>query len=128
MFDLLHFVFGSVHDNILHYSSNTTAAGYLEYDRARVRWFLSVDSRNLPDIAQKAGQRTYRSISVDGEEVDFSGGFDDLHTVSYQSILDESSFGLEESRAAVETVAKIRGMEPVGPKGMYHPSLQNLDQ
>ena len=127
-FDLLHFVFGSLRESILHYSSNTTAVGYLEYDRARVRWFLSVDSRNLPDIAQEAGQRTYRSITVDGEEVDFSRGFGDLHTVSYQNILEERGFGLEESRAAVETVAQIRGMEPVGPKGMYHPYLQNLDQ
>ena len=126
-FDLLHFVFGSLRESILHYSSDTTAVGYLEYDRARVRWFLSVDSRNLPDIAQEAGQQTYRSITVDGEEVDFSRGFGDLHTVSYQNILDGRGFGLEDSRAAVETVSKIRGMEPVGRKGMYHPYLQNLD-
>ncbi len=128
LFDLLHFVFGSLRENVLHYSSDTTAVGYLEYDSARVRWFLSVDSHNLPEIALEAEQRTYRSITVDGEEVDFSAGFGDLHTASYQNILDERGFGLEESRAAVETVAKIRGMEPVGPKGMYHPYLQNLDQ
>ena len=128
LFDLLHFVFGSLRENVLHYSSDTTAVGYLEYDSARVRWFLSVDSHNLPEIALEAEQRTYRSITVDGEEVDFSAGFGDLHTASYQNILDERGFGLEESRAAVDTVAKIRGMEAVGPKGMYHPYLQNLDQ
>ena len=127
-FDLLHFVFGRLRESILHYSSDTTAVGYLEYDCARVRWFLSVDSRNLPDNTQKAGQRTYRNITVNDEQVDFSGGFTDLHTVSYQNILVERGFGLEESRAAVETVANIRSMEPVGRKGMYHPYLQNLDQ
>jgi UDP-N-acetyl-2-amino-2-deoxyglucuronate dehydrogenase len=95
LFDLLHFVFGSLRENVLHYSSDATAVGYLEYDSARVRWFLSVDSHNLPEIAKQAGQRTYRSITVDGEEVDFSAGFGDLHTASYQNILDERGFGLE---------------------------------
>ena len=125
-FDMLHFVFGTLRENTLHYSSETTAAGFLEYDRARVRWFLSVDTTNLPDAANEAGQRTYRSITVDGQAVEFSGGFADLHTVSYQNILDGSGFGLEDSRVAVETVSNIREMEPVGLKGMYHPYLKNL--
>ena len=127
-FDMLHFVFGALRENTLHFSSDTTAAGYLEYDRARVRWFLSVDAVNLPDAAKEAGQRTFRSITVDGQEVEFSGGFGDLHTISYQDILDGHGFGLEDSRAAVETVSKIREMEPVGVKGMYHPSLQNMQK
>ena len=126
-FDMLHFVFGSLRENTLHHVSDTTAAGYLEYDRARVRWFMSVDSENLPDLAKAEGQRTYRSISVDGHEVEFSGGFTDLHTVSYQQILDGQGFSLEDSRVAVETVSNIRQMTPVGLQGAYHPYLENLN-
>ncbi len=125
-FDMLHFVFGHLRGNTLHYTSDTTAAGYLEYDRARVRWFLSVDSENLPDVAKQHGQRTFRNITVDGQEVEFSGGFGDLHTVSYRHILDGRGFGLGESRVAVETVSHIRQMEPVGLTGAYHPYLKNL--
>jgi len=127
-FDMLHFVFGSLRENTLHHVSDTTAAGYLEYERARVRWFLSVDSGNLPESATEKGQRTYRSISVDGQEVEFSGGFTDLHTVSYQHILDGQGFGLEDTRVAVETVSNIRQMTPVGLQGEYHPYLENLNK
>jgi len=127
-FDMLYFVFGNLRENTLHHVSETTAAGYLEYDRARVRWFLSVDSDNLPEMAKAEGQRTYRSISVDGHEVEFSGGFVDLHTVSYQQILDGQGFGLEDSRVAVETVSNIRSMTPVGLQGAYHPYLGNLNK
>jgi UDP-N-acetyl-2-amino-2-deoxyglucuronate dehydrogenase len=125
-FDMLHFVFGTLRENKLHYSSDTTAGGYLEYDRARVRWFLSVDATNLPDVAKEAGQRTFRSITVDDQEVEFSGGFTDLHTVSYQNILKGQGFGLSESRVAVETVSNIRRMEPIGLNGDYHPYLKKL--
>jgi UDP-N-acetyl-2-amino-2-deoxyglucuronate dehydrogenase len=127
-FDMLYFVFGNLRENSLHHISDTTAAGYLEYDRARVRWFLSVDSENLPDMAKAEGQRTYRSISVDGQEIEFSSGFVDLHTVSYQQILDGQGFGLEDSRVAVETVSNIRRMTPVGLQGAYHPFLEKLDK
>jgi len=126
-FDMLHFVFGELRQNNLHYVSDTTAAGYLEYERARVRWFLSVDSGNLPEVATEKGQRTYRSITVDGQEVEFSGGFTDLHTVSYQHILDGQGFGLEDSRVAVDTVSNIRRMTPVGLRGAYHPYLENVN-
>ncbi len=126
-FDMLHFVFGTLRENILHYVSDTTAGGYLEYDRARVRWFLSVDSGNLPDAAAESGQRTFRSITVDGQEVEFSGGFVDLHTVSYRKILEGQGFGLEDSRVAVETVSNIRRMNPVGLNGAYHPYLKKLN-
>jgi UDP-N-acetyl-2-amino-2-deoxyglucuronate dehydrogenase len=126
-FDMLGFVFGGLKDNTLHHASDTTGAGYLEYEKARVRWFLSVDATNLPVSATEVGQRTYRSITVDGEEIEFSGGFTDLHTVSYKHILDGQGFGLEESRAAVETVSNIRNMTPRGRAGDYHPYLRNLD-
>jgi len=125
-FDMLHFVFGDLRDSKLHFTSDATAAGYLEYDRARVRWFLSVDSRSLPDSAKKSDQRTFRSITVDGQEIEFSGGFTDLHTVSYQQILEGNGFGLAESRPAVQTVSDIRNMSPLGLKGEYHPFLEAI--
>jgi UDP-N-acetyl-2-amino-2-deoxyglucuronate dehydrogenase len=100
------------------------AAGYLEYESARVRWFLSVDYRHVPQAARVKGQRTYRSITVDGEELEFSGGFADLHTRSYEEILAGRGFGLEDNRVAIETVSSIRNATPVGLKGDYHPFLK----
>ena len=120
-FDMLHFVFGRLQANRVHLSSETKAAGYLEYERARVRWFLSIDLDDVPAELRDRGQRTYRSITVDGEEVEFSDGFTDLHERSYEEILAGRGFGLEENRTAVETVASIRSATPIGPKGDYHP-------
>lgn len=107
-FDMLHYIFGALQQNIVHLSTDTKAAGYLEYEHARVRWFLSVDLEDVPQAAREAGQRTYRSITVDGEEIEFSGGFTDLHNRSYEEILAGRGFGLEENRVAIETVSAIR--------------------
>lgn len=123
-YDMLHFIFGELQENVVHHSSETMAAGYLEYEKARVRWFLSVDFAFVPDSAKAQGQRTYRSITVDGEEIEFSGGFTDLHTRSYEEILAGRGFGLEENRVAIETVANIRNAQPLGLKGDYHPFLK----
>lgn len=122
-YDMLHFVFGPLQQNIVHHSSETMASGYLEYERARVRWFLSVDYKHVPDNVKKEGQRTYRSITVDDEEIEFSGGFTDLHTRSYEEIVAGRGFGLEENRVAIDTVSSIRNSKPVGKKGEYHPFL-----
>ena len=111
-FDMLHFVFGTLQDSSVHLHEPTRAAGYLEYEKARVRWFLSVDINDVPEAQRSTGQRTYRSITVDEEEIEFSGGFADLHTTSYQEILAGRGFGLEDSRCAVETVAAIRESVP----------------
>ena len=119
-FDMLHFIFGDLQENFVHVYEETKAAGYLEYERARVRWFLSVDVADVPGQARSAGQRTYRSITVDGEEIEFSGGFTDLHTRSYEEILAGRGFGLEENRVAIETVASIRGARP-STGGERHP-------
>ncbi|RBP20315.1 UDP-N-acetyl-2-amino-2-deoxyglucuronate dehydrogenase [Marinobacter pelagius] len=124
-YDMLHFIFGELQGNVVHYSDDTMAAGYLEYEKARVRWFLSVDYKYVPDTAKAEGQRTYRSITVDGEEIEFSGGFTDLHTRSYEEILAGRGFGLEENRVAIETVSHIRNATPVGLTGDYHPFLKN---
>ena len=123
-FDMLHFIFGRLQENVVHLSSHTRAAGYLEYERARVRWLLSVDVEDVPQAARDAGQRTYRSITVDGEEIEFSGGFTDLHTRSYEEILAGRGFGLEENRTAIETVAAIRNAEPAPLSGEFHPFLR----
>ena len=120
-FDMLHFIFGDIQSNVVHLSDPLRAGGYLEYERARVRWFLSVDAADVPEPQRSAGQRTYRSITIDGEEIEFSGGFTDLHTRSYELILDGKGFGLEENRCAIATVAAIRTAAPVGLKGDYHP-------
>ena len=123
-FDMLHFIFGALQDNIVHYTSETRQSGFLEYENARVRWFLSVDHNDLPSAAKSQNQRTYRSITVDGQELEFSGGFTDLHTRSYEQILAGNGFGLEENRVAVQTVADIRSMTPKGLTGDYHPFLK----
>ncbi|OFS87274.1 oxidoreductase [Oligella sp. HMSC05A10] len=123
-FDMLHFIFGDLQENIVHLSDDTKAAGYLEYENARVRWFLSVDFDDVPQAQKDAGQRTFRSITVDGEEIEFSGGFTDLHTISYQEILAGRGFGLDENRTAIATVSHIRNA-PIAPlTGDYHPKLK----
>tara|TARA_R110000851_G_C13097700_1_gene567676 strand:- start:1290 stop:2240 length:951 start_codon:yes stop_codon:yes gene_type:complete len=123
-YDMLHFIFGALQENVVHHSDDTMAAGYLEYEKARVRWFLSVDYKYVPESAKAEGQRTYRSITVDGEEIEFSGGFTDLHNRSYEEILAGRGFGLEENRVAIETVSHIRNAVPLGLNGEYHPFLK----
>lgn len=119
-FDMLHFIFGDLQDNVVHFTSDTKVAGYLEYTKARVRWFLSIDANDVPQAQISAGQRTYRSITVDGTEIEFSGGFTDLHTRSYQEILAGRGFGLEANRVAIETVATIRSAA-LSNSGERHP-------
>lgn len=122
-FDMLHHIFGQLQANVVHANTETYAGGYLEYEQARVRWFLSVDYAAVPEAQKAIGQRTYRSITVDGEEIEFSGGFTDLHTRSYEEILAGRGFGLEENRTAIETVSTIR-TAPLAPlAGDYHPFL-----
>jgi len=107
-YDMLHFIFGDVLHNEVHYRDEKTSSGYLEYKKARVKWFLSIDAANLPDNAIQGEKLTYRSITVGDEELEFSGGFTDLHTQSYQNILSGNGFGIEENRTAIETVEAIR--------------------
>ncbi|WP_321351614.1 Gfo/Idh/MocA family oxidoreductase [Halopseudomonas oceani] len=107
-FDMLHFLFGRLQDIKVHLSEDTRASGYLEYERARVRWFLSIDINDVPAQVREHGQRTFRSITVDQQEIEFSSGFTDLHTRSYEEIIAGRGFGLEENRVAIETVSNIR--------------------
>lgn len=124
-FDMLHFVFGALQDNAVHLAGDTRAAGYLEYECARVRWFLSIDINDVPAPAREQGQRTFRSITVNGQEIEFSGGFTDLHTRSYEEILAGRGFGLEENRVATDTVATIRSAKVKGGTER-HPYLAKL--
>jgi UDP-N-acetyl-2-amino-2-deoxyglucuronate dehydrogenase len=125
-FDMLGWIFGNTRTNIVHLSEHNKASGYLELENARVRWFLSLDYNDIPKFTKEAGKRTYRSIRVDGEEIEFSEGFADLHTLSYSEILAGNGHGLQDARQSVETVYKIRNSKPVGIKGEYHPMLKNL--
>jgi UDP-N-acetyl-2-amino-2-deoxyglucuronate dehydrogenase len=107
-FDMLQWVFGPVCTNELHVRSDDVAAGYLELEHARVRWFLSIDAQTLPHEVKARGQRTYRSIRIDGEELEFSEGFADLHTATYRDVLAGGGFGLAEARPAITLVHDIR--------------------
>jgi UDP-N-acetyl-2-amino-2-deoxyglucuronate dehydrogenase len=114
-FDVLHFIFGKLEKNVLHYQDAYKACGYLEYENARVKWFLSIDANDLPDSV-KGKQPTYRSITVDGDEIEFSGGFMDLHTVSYQEILVGRGYGIEDARHCIETVDALRKTSQTPPQ------------
>nr|WP_321302122.1 Gfo/Idh/MocA family oxidoreductase [Alcaligenes faecalis] len=123
-FDMLHFIFGDLQQSVVHTRTDSKAAGFLEYENARVRWFLSIDVEDVPQSAQDKGMRTFRSITVDGEEIEFSGGFTDLHTRSYEEILAGRGFGLEENRTAISTVQFIRTADLTPLQGDYHPFLK----
>ena len=120
-YDLLIYVFGNVNKNIVHLHTHDRAAGYLELEKARVRWFLSINYDTLPENIKQNDQRTYRSITIEDEQFEFSGGFSDLHTRSYEKILEGNGFGLAETEKAIELVHDIRHKDPIGLKGDYHP-------
>ncbi|MBE0649209.1 MAG: Gfo/Idh/MocA family oxidoreductase [Bacteroidales bacterium] len=122
-FDMLSWIFGDVVKSEVHLYSDNKAAGNLQLKQANVRWFLSIDRNDLPQKAVEKQISTYRSITVDGEEIEFSGGFTDLHTESYKQILAGNGFGIKEARNSIEIVHDIRNQKPVGLKGDYHPFL-----
>ena len=125
-FDMLGWIFGCTKTNIVHLSEHNKAAGYLVLENARIRWFLSLDYNDIPKSVKESGKRTYRSITVDGEEVEFSEGFADLHTLTYSEILAGNGYGLQDAKQSVETVYTIRNAKPVGIKGDYHPMLKTI--
>ena len=122
-FDMLVYVFGAIQRNVVHLREDARNAGYLELERARVRWLLSIDRQDLPEQAAENGS-SYRSITVDGVEFEFSGGFTDLHTESYRHVLDGSGFGIEEVRPCIEAVAHIRETVVEAHNGERHPFLE----
>ena len=124
-FDMLSWIFGSVKENITHLLEEDRAAGFLRLERARVRWFLSVNYDLIPERIKAIGQRTYRSINVEGDDIEFSVGFADLHTRSYEEVLKGNGFGLLEAKQSIEIVHDIRNATPQGLKGDYHPFCKN---
>jgi UDP-N-acetyl-2-amino-2-deoxyglucuronate dehydrogenase len=125
-FDMLSWIFGNFKNNIVHLSQPNKAAGYLELENARVRWFLSLDGNDLPSVAIEKGQRTFRTIMVDGEEIEYSEGFTDLHTLTYKEILAGRGFGLKEACQSVEIAYNIRNSKTVSLTGDYHPILKTI--
>ncbi|SDD92215.1 UDP-N-acetyl-2-amino-2-deoxyglucuronate dehydrogenase [Pricia antarctica] len=126
-FDMLTWIFGAVRQNTVHLHEADKAAGLLELENARIRWFLSLDYEDLPDKIKGIGQRTYRSIIIEDEELEFSGGFTDLHTKSYEQILDGKGFGIEDTRQSIEIVHDIREKKTVALTGDYHPMIKNIN-
>ena len=123
-FDMLSWIFGDLKQNIVHLNTHDRSAGYLEFKKARVRWFLSINQNTLPDEIKKTGQTTYRSIKIEEEELEFSGGFKDLHTTTYRDIINGKGFGLEDTRQAIEIVHNIRHASALVVKGEYHPFVK----
>lgn len=125
-FDMLFHLFGDVQKSEVHLNSESKAAGFIEYENARVRWFLSIDYNDIPADVKAKGSRTYRSIVIDGQEFEFSEGFTDLHTESYRQILAGRGFRLDENKSAINTVAEIRNSPALGLVGEYHPFLKAI--
>lgn len=122
-FDLLLSLFGSVERCVLNLDSQARIAGTLDMERARVRWFLSVDANDLPQHVKAEGGHAYRSITVDGESLDLSAGFKELHTEVYRDILDGGGYGIADARPSIELVYQLRQMKETTPSPLSHPFL-----
>ena len=123
-FDMLTWVFGEVQENIVHVSGPDTAAGMLLLKKARVRWFLSINYDHLPEDVKAKGKRTFRSLTMNNESIEFSDGFTDLHTRSYEEIIKGNGFGLKEAMPSIQIAHDIRFATPIGAKGDYHPFVK----
>jgi UDP-N-acetyl-2-amino-2-deoxyglucuronate dehydrogenase len=123
-FDLLGWLFGSVQDARVHLGDSRRMAGFIALERANVRWFLSVEQQDLPFAPEPGKKTTFRSITVDGSEIEFSEGFTDLHTVVYREILAGRGYGIDAARGAVELAHRLR-TAPVSPlDDTAHPLLR----
>ena len=120
-YDMLIWIFGSVQRSVVHVSEHDRVAGYLELEHARVRYFLSINEQHLPAEALAKNMRTFRSIQVEGSEFEFSNGFTELHTRSYEEILAGRGFGLKDASPCIELASDIRHAQPIGLQGEYHP-------
>ncbi|MBS1575513.1 MAG: Gfo/Idh/MocA family oxidoreductase [Bacteroidetes bacterium] len=120
-FDMLIWIFGGVKRNIVHLLEPDKASGYIDLEKARVRWFLSIDVNSIPAPIREAGKKTYRSLQIEGDEFEFSEGFTDLHTRSYEEILNNNGFPIKEVVPCIEVVHEIRNAKPIGKMGDFHP-------
>lgn len=123
-FDLLTWLFGDVVDSAVHLHQPRRMAGAITLARARVRWFLSVDAGDLPFAPEPGGRATFRSITVDGSEVEFSEGFTDLHTAVYREVFEGRGHGIEDVRPSIALAYGIRAAETVTPGDEAHPRLR----
>lgn len=122
-FDMLSWIFGKVKNSTVHLADSDKSSGLLQLEKANVSWFLSLDKKDLPEKIKETNQTTYRSITIDGEEIEFSGGFTDLHTISYRDILDGKGYGIKDARTSIEIAYLIRNQQPVANKSDAHPYL-----
>ncbi|MCS3702306.1 Gfo/Idh/MocA family oxidoreductase [Salinibacter ruber] len=122
-FDLLMWLFGDVEKNEVHISEEERVGGFMALEGADVEWYLSLKENDLPERTPE-GQSTYRSITVDGEEIEFSGGFDDLHTRVYEKTLDDDGFTIEDARPSIQLVHDIRNATPQQPSESFHPFVK----
>lgn len=120
-FDMLSWIFGNVQSNIVHVNTHDRAGGFIEFEKARVRWFLSINEDLIPSEIRSKGQKTYRSIKIQGEELEFSGGFEELHTLVYKDIISGSGFSLEDAKPAIEIISDIRNSSITKLTSDYHP-------
>lgn len=125
-YDMLSWIFGEVNENIVHIKTPDANSGTLVLKNANVRWFLSVNYDYIPQHIKEQGQTTFRSITVDGDEIEFSDGFKDLHTTSYEEILKGNGFGLDDAYGSIDIVSQIRNINPIGCKGEYHPYAKKV--
>ena len=126
-YDMLLWIFGSIQHSEAHMVQPRKSAGFMELEKARVKWFLSIDSKDLPESCLKSGKRTHRSITVDGEELEFSEGFTELHTLTYQDILNGGGFGLKDAAPSVQLVHDLRFAEiKISDSDFRHPFLKKL--
>ncbi|UCD17219.1 MAG: Gfo/Idh/MocA family oxidoreductase [Candidatus Zixiibacteriota bacterium] len=122
-FDLLIWLFGNPRHSEVHLATAARTGGFIELENARIQWFLSIDENDLPADIRSRGQPTFRSITIDGQEIEFSGGFTDLHTLIYKEVLAGRGFGLEDARPSIELVHDIRTAQPLGVNPNAHPIL-----
>jgi UDP-N-acetyl-2-amino-2-deoxyglucuronate dehydrogenase len=123
-FDMLLWIFGDYKHSEVHILQNRKKAGYIELEKARVRWFLSLEREDLPANCKKNNQRTYRSIKIDGEELEFSGGFTDLHTMTYKNILNGEGFGVRDVYPVTDLLYQIRrATKSKSRPGRAHPLI-----
>jgi UDP-N-acetyl-2-amino-2-deoxyglucuronate dehydrogenase len=123
---MLTWVFGSVTESIVHVLKPDKAAGLLRLQQANIRWFLSIDYNDIPAEVRQTGKRTFRSLTMEGTEIEFSDGFTDLHSEVYRQIMAGHGFGLKDARQSINIVYQIRNGSPIGLQGDYHPFLKTI--
>lgn len=126
-FDMLTWIFGPLKNQKVHVQTHDRASGILELEKANVRWFLSINYDLIPENIKVTGQRTYRSIKINGEEIEFSGGFTELHTTSYQEIVNGNGYRISDAREAIQLVHDVRNSQITELKEDFHPlALEKL--